>query len=398
MTFPRALLASLLVFLAPASFAIEFNNVVSLGDSLLDDPLQTRSPLVSEQIATRLGAPLTQLAIAGSRSATLLERGQHTEAAANFGEGDLALVWIGGNDFRDAALAVTTTGDISFLNTLEANVDEILTTLRGAGMEVVLFNLPDFSLVPGIMILLPTVDNLRETSIEWATRLDALAEQHGAHVVDIFTAFDQLTNSPELFAVDGNMLVSTPTVGNVMECPFCVWFDEIHPSSLGQGIISNAAITLLNSVYDVAGVAPLSRVSATEFASLASVNTFASIAGLWFDADFAGEGYDVVQTASGTTIFYYGYDADGNRLWLISNTVSERFALGEPTTFQMRVGDEGGSFEQPIAPSELTDWGTLVVTLNDCGTGLFDLQGRDGNKQHNAQLLAGVAGTSCTTP
>ena len=51
MTFPRVLLAVLLAFLAPASFAIEFNNVVSLGDSLLDDPLQTRSPLVSEQIA-----------------------------------------------------------------------------------------------------------------------------------------------------------------------------------------------------------------------------------------------------------------------------------------------------------------------------------------------------------
>lgn len=397
MTFPRALLALLLIGLAPAATAMEFNNVVSLGDSLFDDPLQTRSPLASEQIAARLGAPLTQLAVGGSRSATLLEGGQHTEAAANFGEGDLALVWIGGNDFRDAALSIIG-GDSTFLDTLESNVDDILSTLRGAGMEVVLFNLPDFSQVPGIILLLPSLENLRETSMEWATRLDALAQQHGAHVVDIFTAFDQLTNSPEVFAIDGNALVQTPTFGDVVECPFCVWFDEIHPSSLGQGIISNAAVTLLNSVYDVAGVAPLSRVSATEFASLASVNTFASIAGLWFDADFAGEGYDVVQTSSGTTIFYYGYDADGNRLWLISNTVNERFALGEPVTFTMRVGDEGGSFAQPIAPSQLTDWGTLTITLNDCSTGLFDLQGRDGNKMHNGQLLAGVAGTSCTTP
>lgn len=90
---------ALLGLCATNAEAITFNNVVSLGDSLLDDSAGVKSPVVAGHIAQRLGAPLTKLALSGSTSTALIEQGQHTSAAAQFGEGDLAVLWVGGNDF-----------------------------------------------------------------------------------------------------------------------------------------------------------------------------------------------------------------------------------------------------------------------------------------------------------
>ena len=134
--------------------AIDFDAVVSLGDSLLDDSSGLRSPLVSEHLADRLAAPLTQLAVGGSTSTSLLSGGQHTQAASSFGAGDLAVLWIGGNDFFANALPITL-GNFSFLNQLEANVETAMTTLRSSGLEVVVFNLPDMAQVPLVMTTAP---------------------------------------------------------------------------------------------------------------------------------------------------------------------------------------------------------------------------------------------------
>ena len=89
----------LVAFLCSAARAVTFNNVISLGDSLLDDPGHVRSPVAAEHVAERLGVPLTKFAQSGSTSDELLDDGQHTRAAAQFGGGDLAMMWIGGNDF-----------------------------------------------------------------------------------------------------------------------------------------------------------------------------------------------------------------------------------------------------------------------------------------------------------
>lgn len=392
----RVIFALTLSMFFTAAQAVSFNRVVSLGDSLLDDPAGGRSPLVSEQIADRLGVSLTKLAVGGSTSTSLIATGQHTQAAADFGSGDLALVWIGGNDFLDAAAAITL-GNTSFLDTLETNMDEILSTLTSAGMEIVVFNLPNIGQVPAVVQQVGESEAIRDASFEWRNRLNALAANRGVTVIDVFTVFDQLTNQPSLFSVDGELQVASPTFGDSSSCPTCTWFDPIHPSAMGQGVISNAAITKLNASFDPAGVAPLPVLSKTELASLASTETFVTIAGLWFDPAFDGEGYDMVQTAAGLTVFFYGYDSNGERLWLISELLTERPAINVPVTLTMSVGD-GGTFEQPIPGAQLGDWGTLQITLADCGSGQFVLDGRDGVKTHAVQKLADSAGTSCTSP
>ena len=201
----------------------------------------------------------------------------------------------------------------------------------------------------------------------------------------------------DLFAVDGEAQVPSPTFGDVVTCPTCTWFDPIHPSSLGQGVITNAAVTRINAAFDVAGVAPLTVLSKTEMASLASAQTFFTAAGLWFDPTFDGEGYDIVQSARGVTVFFYGYDANGERLWLISENFSDRLAFNSPVTLNMSVGD-GGTFEQPIPGAQLGAWGTLTMTVTECGAGEFVLDGRDGIKNHSVIKLADVVGTGCFAP
>lgn len=274
--------------------AVTFNRVVTLGDSLMDDPDGVRSPVAAEHVAERLGAPLTKLARSGSTSDSLIDGGQHTQAAAEFGEGDLAMLWIGGNDFFGHALNVTF-GFYGFIDDLESNVDTALTTLRGAGMEVVVFNLPDLSNVPAT----DGISNFRKATQQWNDRLDVLATSHDVAVVDVFDLFDQLADSPGDFSLLGNSINL-----DGINCQFCVFADLIHPSSFAQGFIANVAIDTINAKYDPSGAMPLEHLSVVEIAELVDL----------YGSDF--DGNDIVNAADlaqwqnsfGAT----GADADGD--------------------------------------------------------------------------------------
>lgn len=377
--------------------AFEFNRIVTLGDSLQDDPSGQRSPLAGEQLAARLDLPITQLAQGGATSASLIEQGQHTAAAEQFGEGDLALVWIGGNDFLDNANFVVF-GDYSFLDTLEANTEIILETLLDAEIEVVVYNLPDMSQVPGVIENLFDTTNMREASRIWRDRLNELGSRLGVTVVDMFTAFERLGEDPEVFAIDGELPQLGPVYGPVDECIRCVWFDPIHPTSLGQGFIANTLFLTLNAAFDVTYSTPIPAMSQSELASLASSLTYINAAGLWYDPAFDGEGYNLLGTEFGTLVYFYGYGADGQRLWLISELNSSRIALDTPLTLEMSVGQEGGNFSAPVPPDQLQIWGELTLTFSDCDMGTFELDGLDGVKTHEVQKLVGIEGNSCTGP
>lgn len=249
------------------SFAVEFGNVTSLGDSLLDDILGLRSPLVSEHLADRLDAPLTQFAVAGSTSASMIRQGQHSDAAATFDQGDLATLWIGGNDFfvSTANPFGVGIGNLRFMDRLEDNVDTVLGTLRDAGMDVLVFNLPDMAKVPftdAITLFNFQLRNISEATLEWNSRLADLAEEHGAHLVDIYSLFEDAIENPAKYAVEGHELVFGPEFG----CEWCVFSDPIHPSALSQGLITNLAIDVLNESY---GGTPLEKLSEAELAMLA---------------------------------------------------------------------------------------------------------------------------------
>ena len=119
-----------------------------------------------------------------------------------------------------------------------------------------------------------------------------------------------------------------------------------------------------------------------------------NVAGLWFDPDLPGEGFNVIQDDTSTTIFYFGYTASGERLWLVTEGLADAVLSGTAQSVNVLVGTPG-TFATPGAPESLVPWGTLVVTFVDCGTAIFELSGLDGEKTVNAVKLQGVAGNQC---
>lgn len=293
---------AVLALLPLSAEAVTFNRVVTLGDRRMDYPdsvpvpAPVRSPVAAEYVAERLGAPLTKLALSGSTSDSLIAGGQHTQAAAEFGAGDLAMLWIGENDILGNGWSIAQ-GSYDFIDNLESNVDTVLTTLRGAGMEVVVFNLPDFS---------TGTSGYREVKQQWNDRLDVLAASHDVAVVDAFDLFNQLADSPEDFSLLGNSLDFDD-----VNCQFCVFTDQIFPfsylvtpSSFAEGFIANVAIDAINAKYDPSGAMPLEQLSIVELAELAG----------FYGSDFDDNNFvnaaDLAQWQSsfGAT----GADADGD--------------------------------------------------------------------------------------
>jgi hypothetical protein len=117
--------------------------------------------------------------------------------------------------------------------------------------------------------------------------------------------------------------------------------------------------------------------------------------GPWFDPTLDGEGYLIFQTTAGWLIYYFGYSAEGEFLWLISNLVKlDELILGVPFELAMLIGTPG-TFDEPTPSSELTPYGTLSVRFDTCTSGQFILDGLDGKKTSNVIKIVGVDGTNC---
>ena len=117
--------------------------------------------------------------------------------------------------------------------------------------------------------------------------------------------------------------------------------------------------------------------------------------GAWYDPALDGEGYNILTTASGTVVYFYGSDLDGNRLWLISGVVAEVLSDGKSVTFQM-YESTGGTHSSPIGSARgLSVWGVLEITFTDCNNGTAILTGVDGDKTSSIVKIVGVAGTNC---
>lgn len=103
-----------------------------------------------------------------------------------------------------------------------------------------------------------------------------------------------------------------------------------------------------------------------------------AVSGLWFDPSRAGEGFSITAGGVGTSLIYYGGAADGARLWLISELLTERLELGKEYSLPMyRI--EGGSFGQPPPlPDNQQTWGQASLRLQDCNRARIELDGLDG--------------------
>lgn len=116
--------------------------------------------------------------------------------------------------------------------------------------------------------------------------------------------------------------------------------------------------------------------------------------GLWFDPELEGEGYNVIASSVGTIVYYYGFSASGERLWLVSNVITD--PLGTTPVSVTLFEAQGGTFASPAPSAEsLSEWGTLTLSFSDCDHARFEISGSDGEKTSNTVRLAGISGQVC---
>jgi hypothetical protein len=169
-----------------------------------------------------------------------------------------------------------------------------------------------------------------------------------------------------------------------------ILLDETTFISTGNKSVNDEVQNTEYAVFtDAATPLPTNQQSA-----IASLN---GVAGLWYDPDLDGEGFNVITAPTGTVLFFYGYTANGQRLWLISETFSNGIAFDQVLDLQMFEA-QGGTFDQPAPSSEaLSEWGRLKGLFDACGTGRFALHGNDGVKTTYQIKLAGITDGNCTT-
>lgn len=113
--------------------------------------------------------------------------------------------------------------------------------------------------------------------------------------------------------------------------------------------------------------------------------------GAWYAPKLDGTGFVLMQVAGGSVMYYYGYDKDGKRLWLVSEVINETWVKGEVKNFVMYEGqaDTNTSFTTPPAnaPGTVT-WGKVEMRFDSCNKGYAKLDGVDGEQTFDLVKLA----------
>ncbi len=123
----------------------------------------------------------------------------------------------------------------------------------------------------------------------------------------------------------------------------------------------------------------------------------AALTGAWFDPLTDGEGLLLVSTPFGLGGFYFGNDAQGRRLWTLSELHLDELSWGASITLQLSQS-ASGNFAQPAPPALSENWGTLSLQFNDCNNATGILNGVDGSKTLALIPLTTVRGQACIPP
>ncbi len=115
----------------------------------------------------------------------------------------------------------------------------------------------------------------------------------------------------------------------------------------------------------------------------------AAISGLWYDPTYSGSGFNLFSSGVGLLVTYYGWDAGGNRMWLISDIGPTSIVPGSAITLNMNY-TTGGVFNNPKHNGVV--WGTLSLNFSSCKAATATLSGKDGNLTEHIVVLANVAG------
>lgn len=180
----------------------------------------------------------------------------------------LYVVWLGGNDVRDAlqALAQDPTGAASAFILQQAvfSIRDSLIALYGAGARRFLVpNAPDIGLVPAVRLQGPVVQGAATfLSTQFNSGLELMLQgmQAGLGVeivrLDVFGILRQAVAAP---AEVGLTNATEPCIRlNVTRNAFCdrpgrfLFWDGIHPTAAGHGILARRAHEVLNNSSAVA--------------------------------------------------------------------------------------------------------------------------------------------------
>ena len=111
-------------------------------------------------------------------------------------------------------------------------------------------------------------------------------------------------------------------------------------------------------------------------------------AGMWYDPTLEGEGFNVLVTPNGLAVYFYGYAADGEGLWLLSDVYQGEIRFGQDINLPLYKAVRG-EFDSPVPSSEaLIKYGSLSMSFGSLRSATFTINGFDGSKISNVVFLA----------
>lgn len=202
--------------------------------------------------------------------------------------------------------------------------------------------------------------------------------------------------------VTGNFTLNQSRQIRMYESTGGVWS---LPKASGRGLsvwghLNLTFTSCTEGVAELQGVDGLKVSNITKLAGVPGSNCVTGAArsdnirsGLWYDPVLTGEGFNVIVAPNGVIIFYYGFDENGDRLWMHSNVMTDIFDVGEEVSGTMFRASQG-TFNAPVA-NVLQDWGTITVEVNSCTSLTITMDTVDGGKVSQAVRLAQVIGLGC---
>ncbi len=181
-------------------------------------------------------------------------------------------------------------------------------------------------------------------------------------------------------------------------------FEEPAPSAvaLSKWGTLNIEITSCDSgLFDLDGIDGVKTTQQVKLAGIMDASCSqgvlpppSGLAGLWYDPALDGEGYNIIVTGNSTVFFFYGYDWNGQRLWLISEPLAGAPKIGVNAKLKM-FSASGGTFDAPAPSSEaLREWGTLDITFTHCDQAKTVLHGPLGLPKNSNLVQLGKIGQS----
>lgn len=261
-------LAALAVAPTPlAAQQLDFQHCICFGDSLTNNDflglvygnpqsLYQEDPFEAVfNKARQAGNTLNSYALAGAETRQLATQIDSYELLEFLGLAPTATLFhieMGGNDFfaNELLLGAHAPGSNA---QADAVVDRVLQRLESAlkrlrgrkGVELILWTVPDITLTPGRMLSLNARQraNIQAHLKRCNDRIRAFRGRPRVAVLDFVPLQRFVINNPPV--IQGNTLVPPPDFGDYDH----IHADDVHPTAVGNALIANAMIQLLNQKF-----------------------------------------------------------------------------------------------------------------------------------------------------